>query len=259
MDNSASLRKTAHFRKNSEQAQGTRIARLVFRSDARPSLRPLWIAAQPFLHSPRTVHMPKVAKPRPLPGPARRDRARSPSLVRWLRAAARDPAAIEGTALGFGDLPTAARLQLVRPLLRDLETAFGDRPRDGARLIALILALETDREVAESLCRALAELDSAQPMASSPAAEAWVRGDDEAGCAALRLPGSGVLRMSWHGGVGTQLKLFHVPLEATQPPEPALRPTSVGEAVRLMSGPLIRYRRAGGELPDGVAAFARLF
>lgn len=205
-----------------------------------------------------------MSKPNPpnvlLPGVARRDRARSPGLVRWLRAAQRDPEAIEATALAFADLPRPARLQLVRPLLRDVQSAFGEHAEEGARLIALILAIESDDEVANALCRALGEL-TLVGSAELPA-EAWLGGDDDDGCAALRLPGAGMLHMSWRGGIGVQLRLFHVPVDSPEDAgaeATALRPASVGEAVQLMSAPLLRYRRAGGTLPEGAAVFARLF
>ena len=178
-----------------------------------------------------------------------------------LVAAERDAEAAEGLALAYAALDHEARSALFASVVRDAEEAG----RSPAGPLALLLAVEEDRALAERIARALLD---ASPPPGRARGTGWVWGSSEEGGIALaseRGPAVTLFGVAWQGA---RLRaLTAAPVAKGELEEGRLRlgvPESaeaipLDAAIDRLASQLWRARRAGGPLPEDLRALAGFF
>lgn len=179
-----------------------------------------------------------------------------------LDAAERDAEAAEGLALAYAALDRDERDALYASVLRDAE----DRDRSPAGILALLLAVEEDEELANRMARAI--LGAVRPACESGRALGWAWGSTDEGGVAFagpprgdRLPLSSVRWQGEHFEVvtaepvaGHQLEEGRRRLALAESAEAM----AFDEAVDLLAAQLWRARRTFGPLPESLRAIVRV-
>lgn len=182
-------------------------------------------------------------------------------------AASRDPAAARGLASAYATLDGEQRHGIVDAVVKDA-SAEGVC---ASLVLASLLAVEEDTEVARHIADAMSMLDSPE-AGIRVAARALVAGDERQGGVLIIRPLHGtfveVLALAWDGdGAGVTHSHFeplvhhdHVTrIKRHLPSYLMFEEVPLTYAIDLVTAPLWTHRRQFGQLPDGMARFADLF
>lgn len=190
----------------------------------------------------------------------RRDAGKSP-FDALLVAAEHDPEAAEGLALAYASLDQEQRRALVASVVRDA----GDAGRSPAHALALLLAVEKDRELAGRIAAAIA---SATAPSASDGGIGWAWGSTRDGGVALAVGAESpwrLARVTWRAGCvdGTSAEprcgeTLDQARSRLGVPESA-DALALDAAVDLLAEQLWRARRTHGSLPPSLRALAHLF
>ncbi len=175
-----------------------------------------------------------------------------------LHAAERDPEAAEGLALGYAALSLQERQYLI-------ETLVGDAHRPAAYVLALLLSVEEDAQLAQRIAGALCS--DAPARSGRDAGWAWGGKDDGGIAIARHLHGVfvEVFCVRWQGGeISTKcepptpqdrLADVHRGLGVPESAERLQMPV----AIDRLAETLWRARRERGQLPEALRDLADLF
>ncbi len=178
-----------------------------------------------------------------------------------LVAAEEDAEAAEGLALAYAALDHDARSALFTSVVRDAE----DAGRSPAGPLALLLAVEEDRALAERIARALSD---ASPPPGRARGAGWTWGSSEEGGIALASEGAAAIALFGVTWEGARLRALRAGPVAKGQLEEGRRRLGVPEsaetipldaAIDRLASQLWRARRASGPLPEDLRALAGLF
>lgn len=182
-------------------------------------------------------------------------------------AASRDPAAAKGLAAAYATLEAEQRHGIIDAVVLDAS----DEGVCASLVLASLLAVEEDAEVARHIADAMSRLDSPE-AGIRVAASAMVAGDERQGGVLIVRPLHGtfveVLALAWDGdGAGVTHSHFeplvhhdHVSrIKRHLPSYLAFEEMPLSYAIDLVTAPLWSHRRRFGQLPDGMERFADLF
>ncbi len=204
-----------------------------------------------------TVKRCDAARPRCYTG-----RVESSPFDALLVAAEHDPEAAEGLAQAYGALSLDQRRALIESVVADV----GAAGRSPTAPLALMLAVEGDRELARSIANALVEAGARHRARHS----AWSWGSDSDGGIAVARPLTNdeleVVALEWRGGelssVRRETLIRRDALDAARAklgvPD-AAAVLGLDDAVDRLAECLWRSRVRRGSLPEDLRALAHLF
>lgn len=182
-------------------------------------------------------------------------------------AASNEPAAARGLAAAYSALQRDQRHSIVDAVVQDA----GVEGVCASLVLASLLSVEEDAEVARHIADAMARLESPE-AGTRVAARALVSGDERQGGVLIVRPLHGtfveVLALAWDGdGAGVSHSHFeplvhHEQVSRTKrhlPSYLAFEEAPLSYAIDLVTAPLWSHRRKHGELPEGTERFADLF
>jgi len=176
------------------------------------------------------------------PGIARANRARRGAFSTLIEHALGDPDALDALVFAYEALPVAERLRMARAVVQDAE-----RPGPALATLLTVESNPSARALLAELLRQHASANVAFLSGTELCGEAWLRDVDRDGA-------RDSLRIAWNDQEITELEV-----KAEDVSSFSGRATTRDAALELIAPMLWRHLRRGGELPPGLARFARYF